>query len=104
MSFLSKIIDSVNVNVDSAEIREVLQPVSFSNLILPLNYLVQHNKGFFINDEAATPMKEGSFFFRPAGFGMTTKHQKAEEYHSIGPEPFKSEDERLKYFKTLSPF
>jgi AraC-like DNA-binding protein len=104
MSFLSKIIDSVNVSVEAAEVREVLQPISFSNMVLPLNYLVQHNKGYFVNDEVGTPMKEGSFFFRPAGFGMTTKHQKATEYFSIGPEPFKSEDERLKYFKTLSPF
>jgi len=104
MSFLSKIIDSVNVAVHAAEIREVLQPISFSKIVLPANYLVQLNKGYFINDKDAAPMSEGSFFFRPAGFEITTKHQKASEYHNVGQELFKSEDERLKFLRTISPF
>jgi len=104
MSVLSKIIESVNVTVHTAEIREVLQPLSFSKVILPVNYLTQLNKGYFVNDEDTTPMKEGSFFFRPAGFEITTKHQKASDYYMVGPEPFKSEEERIKFFKTLNPF
>jgi AraC-like DNA-binding protein len=104
MSVLSKIIESVSVTVNSAEVREVLHPVSFSKVVLPDNYLVQLNKGYLLNEEEKTPMKEGSFFFRPAGFEITTKHQKAPEYHIIGPELFKSEDERFKFFRTLNPF
>lgn len=104
MSFLSKIIESVNVTVHTAEIREVLQPVCFSKVILPVNYLVQQNKGYFSNDDNPLPMKEGSFFFRPAGFEISTKHQKASEYFVVGPDLFKSEDERTKYFRTLNPF
>ena len=104
MSVLSKIIESVNVTVHAAEVREVLQPISFSKVVLQENYLVQLNKGHMFNDEDKTSMKEGSFFFRPAGFEIMTRHQKALEYHMIGPELFQSEDERTKFFKTLSPF
>src|SRR5829696_1969690 len=104
MSFLSKIIESVNVTVQAAEVREVLQPVSFSKMVLPVNYLVQFNKGYFVNDEIGTPMKEGTFFFRPAGFEINTKHLKASEYYIVGPEPFQSDEERMKFFRTLSPF
>src|SRR4051812_9027339 len=103
MSLLSKIIESVNVAVDTAEIREVLQPVSFSKVMLPYNYFVQLNKGYFTNDESPVSMKEGSFFFRPAGFEVNTRHQKAANYHVVGQDLFKSEDDRVKYFKTLSP-
>src|SRR5262245_11355940 len=103
MSFLSKIIDSVSVSVHMAEVREVLQPICFSKVVLPINYLVQLNRGYFVNDENP-PMKEGSFFFRPAGFEITTRHHKATDYFTVGPDLFKSEDERVKYFRTLNPF
>ena len=104
MSVLSKIIESVNVTVHTAEVREVLQPISFSKVVLQDNYLVQLNKGFLLNDEEKVPMKEGSFFFRPAGFEITTRHHKSPQYHIVGPELFKTEEERWKFFKTLSPF
>src|SRR6185436_20648999 len=104
MSVLSKIIESVNVTVHLAEIREVLQPVSFAKVVLPDNYLIQLNKGYFVNDDEKSPMKEGAFFFRPSGFEITTRHHKASQYHVVGPEMFKSEGERLKFFRTVSPF
>ena len=104
MNVLSKIIESVNVTVFTAEVREVLQPVNFSKVILQENYLVQLNRGYLLNEEEKAPMKEGSFFFRPAGFEISTKHQKALQYHVVGPDLFQSEDEKSKFFKTLNPF
>lgn len=104
MSVLSKIIESVSVTVHMAEVREVLQPVSFSKVILEDNYIVQLNKGYLLNEEEKAPMKEGSFYFRPAGFEISTKHQKSTQYNVVGPELFKTEEEKLKFFMTLSPF
>lgn len=104
MTLLSKIIESVNVTVDNAEIREALQPVSFSKIVLPLNYLTQLHRGYFANDDNPVPMKEGSFFFRPSGFEINTRHMKASDYYTVGQDLFKTEEERAKYFRTLNPF
>lgn len=103
MSILSKIIDSVTIRVGSAEMHEVVAPVHLSDIILPLNYLAQLNKGYWIHDDNLTPLKEGSFIFRPAGFAINSKHKKAAEYHVVHKEFFSSDDELTKYFKSVNP-
>lgn len=103
MNVLSKIIDSVSITVHTAEMRQVLKPLHVSGIVLPLNYLTQLNKGIIYNDSDLSPMKEGSFIFRPAGSEIFAKFMKAEKYHVLGQSLFESEDERQEYLKTLNP-
>jgi AraC-like DNA-binding protein len=103
MSVLSKIIDSVSITVQTAEVREVLKPIYFKDITLPVNYFTQLNKGVMYNDSIPTPMKEGSFIFRPSGTLINTKFMNAKEYRVIGQSLFETEEERKKYMGTLNP-
>ena len=103
MSILSKIIDSLTINIHTAEMREVLKPLHISQITMPFNYLTQLNKGTIYNDGNPVPMKEGTFIFRPAGTLIDMKFTKAEEFYVVGQTLFASESEREEYMRILNP-
>jgi AraC-like DNA-binding protein len=103
MSILSKIIDSLTINIQSAEIREVLKPFEISGMVMPHNYFMQLNKGVVNNDKNTAPMKEGSFMFRPAGLPINAKFIKTGESTLFKETLFANEEERRIYMRTLNP-
>ena len=104
MSIFSKVLGSLNVVFHRAEVREVIRPIEFDGLIFPINHITQLHKGHMFNDGNTLPMKEGAFYFRPAGAEIFSRHSVAKEYKKFGREGLPSQEEREKYFKTISAF
>jgi len=101
---LSKIFDSLNVILYSADIRENQQPVHFSGYQIPVNFLVHLNKGTFYNGVEKTRLEEGSFYFRPAGSTVEMRIGDSENYLYYGvDEGYPSSDVRNKFQKVLDP-
>ena len=103
MSILSKIIDSVKIEIKAAEEREVIKPFGLNNIVLPINYLVQINKGYAFDLDNQRVIKEGEFTFRPTGSIINVKYGKSSSHKMFGPELFSSDEERLQYMKRLNP-
>jgi AraC-like DNA-binding protein len=101
---LSKIFDALNVVLFTADMRENLQPVRFTGIQVPVNFLVHLNKGNYFNDKDKTRMKEGSFYFRPAGSTVEMRIGQADQYLTYGAgEGFPSPGERSKFQNILDP-
>lgn len=105
MSSLSKLFDYLNVNFISAEIREVSQPFCFSGLVIPVNALVQLNRGNYYNGPEMIRMEEGSFYFRPAGSVVNSRVGNSDNYPTFTQEEgFPSVETLSKFQKVISPF
>ena len=101
---LSKVFDALTVILYSADVRENLQPVHFSGYQMPVNFLVHLNKGTYYNGTERTLLKEGSFYFRPAGSIVEMRIGDAEERLTYGvKEGYPDVEERSKFQKILNP-
>ncbi|MBK5284146.1 MAG: helix-turn-helix transcriptional regulator [Bacteroidia bacterium] len=104
MSIFSKVLDSLNVVFHKAEMREVIRPVEFNGLIFPINHITQLHKGHMYNDGSTVSMKEGTFYFRPAGREINSLHGTSKEYARFGRDGFPSQEAREKHLKRISCF
>ena len=104
MSSLSKIFDSIKINLHSAEFRENFKPVQFIGVETGSSMFIQLINGHFYNEAEREPMPLHSFYFRPAGSLVDLRIGKSEEYKVYTPEMgLPTLEERNSFQRILNP-
>lgn len=98
----NRIIEALEVHYFKASIREVIIPVYLNDTKEQKNVLVQSNHGNFYGGKEDKQIKNGDFYFLPAGQPIFFKHGKTKEYKVYKYEGFQSNEEREIYLKPVS--
>jgi AraC-like DNA-binding protein len=101
---LSKLFDSITVKLFSADIREVTTPIHITGLSVPVNYIVQINKGNFYNGQHREKIKEGSFYFRPVNSSIDLYVGDTDKYLTFNQESgYPSPAHQMEFHRILNP-
>lgn len=103
MNIFSSIIDSLQIAYGKAEVKEVMRPFEICGEITPKNILLQANKGSLYVGKDSLPLKEGEFYFIPAGAQVYVRFGKTSRYSKSTPECFHSEH-KSEFLGTLNSF
>ena len=104
MNIFSNIIDSLQIVYGKAEVKEVLRPFEFEGETVPKNILIQLNKGSLFVGKDSQPMKEGEFYFVPAGANIYARFGKGAKYLSVSPESFDAADGSCLHMNTVNSY
>src|SRR5438045_2016026 len=104
MNIFSNILDTLQVAYGKAEVNEVTRAFEFDGEVAQKNILIQLNKGKLFVGKDSLPLKEGEFYFVPAGAPVYVRFGKANKYVSIDVEHYHEAEEKFSCTRTLSSF
>jgi AraC-like DNA-binding protein len=99
---LNRLIESMTVRFQTAEIRKVIKPVYLKNTVEPKCVLVKVLQGNFYAGPSLAVLPVHSFYFVPAGQVVHFQHGRSESPAIFENEGFASASEREMYLKPLN--
>lgn len=100
---ITKILDSLDVAYIKAESKEVLRPFEYHDAVAQKNILIRLDKGQMSANKDWQPLREGEFYFVPAGASACARFGKGEKYINATPENLDSTDAQPDYISHLNP-
>ena len=102
MSLLAKFVESLDVRINKAVFREVINPLIFNGRIADTNVLIQVNKGNMQAGKENLSIKQDAFYFIPQGQLASVKLGKTKKNPEINEDGFLKDGEPNQYLSKLS--